>query len=364
MGDALRAHANSAEAPAELRVLLFGEVDVEGQDVDPTVRLRPLSRSLLARLTLGGPGERLDTQDLARELVMKLPPGVPVAPDKLSSAQQQLRNAQWELRKRLGDGRGAAQLLGAGRRWVALDGVSTDHQEFLDAAADGDCERARAIAARGEFLAGVEDDWAAPHRRSVQQRLQALGPPADVLAPPRKRSRRSRALVLAAVAVTLAVAGTAIGVSALTGTPAPLPDAGRTPPDVTAAGEAVELSKRPAGRCQKVLPGVSPPQVTALTTSGRVLVGEVRTYRHPQKGLLCAKLVKPYGSPLHGEMSHLAFTLCGDGNRCKRDWHAYRIDAGPLVVRARSGCVSWRVSMADGARRWLVRSEVRRTGCS
>ena len=95
----------AAQAPSGVRVRLFGEIDVEGEDVDPTVRLRPLSRSLLARLTLSAPGERLDTQELAKQLVIKVAPGVPVAPDKLSSAQQQLRNAQWELRKRLGDGR-------------------------------------------------------------------------------------------------------------------------------------------------------------------------------------------------------------------------------------------------------------------
>lgn len=347
---------------------LFGEIDVKGEDVDATVALRPLSRSLLARLALSRPGERLDTQKLAKQLVIKLAPGVPVAPDKLSSAQQQLRNAQWELRKRLGDGRGAAQLLGSGRRWVALEGVPTDYREFLAAMDGGDLERARGIAARGEFLSGVEDAWAAPHRRAVQERLQRLGPPArgdDSEAPARRpvRSTPLRLAVLAVPAVVLA-AGTAIGVTELTGGRAPLPDAGMAPPDIKPAGEAVELPEKPAGRCQKVLPGVSPPRVTPLMATGRVLVGEVRTYRHPRLRKVCAKLVKPYGSPLHDELSHLAFTLCGDGNHCARDWHAYPIDAGPLVVTAKDGCVSWRVSMADSKRRWLVRGKVGQTGCS
>lgn len=224
---------------------------------------------------------------------------------------------------------------------------------------------ARAIAARGEFLAGVEDAWAAPHRRTVQERLQSLGPPAcgDGSEAPARRPVRSTALRLAALAVMLA-AGTAIGVTELTGGRAPLPDAGKAPPDITPAGKAVELPEKPAGRCQKILPGVSPPRVTPLMATGRVLVGEVRTYHHPQLRKMCAKLVKPYGSPLHGELSHLAFTLCGDGNRCPRDWHAYRIDAGPLVVSAKDGCVSWRVSMADSKRRWLVRDKVGHTGCS
>jgi len=372
------------QAPPSVRVRLFGEVDVEGEQVDPTVRLRPLSRGLLARLALAQAGERLDTEELAKPLVVKVAPDIPLAPDKLSSAQQQLRNAQWELRKRLGDGRGAAKLLGSGRRWVALEGVRTDYREFLDAADSGDGERARAIASRGEFLAGIDDPWTAPYRRTVQERLRELGPPtggegssggevpAESTASPAgasdsgraraPRPARSRVLKLAALAALL-VAGAGIGVAELVGGRAAVPDASKAPPDITPDGEAVELAKKPPGRCEQLLPGASPPRVTTISASGRTL-GEIRTYYQPEQHRMCAKLVKPYGSPLHDKLTHLALTLCGDHNRCARDWHVYRIDAGPAVVPSRDGCVSWRVSMADRASRWPVRDRVGHTGCS
>jgi hypothetical protein len=372
------------QAPSSLRVRLFGEVDVEGEQVDPTVKLRPLSRSLLARLALAQPRERLDTEELAKLLVVKVAPDVPVAPDKLSSAQQQLRNAQWELRKRLGDGRGEAKLLGAGRRWVALEGARTDYHEFLDAVDDGDGERARAIASRGEFLAGIDDPWAAAYRRTVQERLPALGPraggerfggreePAEATASPAAvegstrarapRPRSSRALKLAALAALL-VAVAAVGIAELVERGAAVPDASKAPPDIGPHDDAVELAPKRSGRCQRLLPGTAPPKVTTISATGQTLA-EIRTYYQPKQHQVCAKLVKPQGSPLNGELTHLALTLCGDRNRCARDWHAYRIDAGPVVVASRDGCVSWRVSIADRAGTWPVRDRVGRTGCS
>ncbi|MEA2232093.1 MAG: hypothetical protein QOD83_1909 [Solirubrobacteraceae bacterium] len=372
------------QMPSSVRVRLFGEVDVEGEQADPTVRLRPLSRGLLARLALAQPGERLDTEELAKLLVVKVAPDITLAPDKLSSAQQQLRNAQWELRKRLGDGNGGAKLLGSARRWVALDGARTDYREFLDAVDGGDGERARAIASRGEFLAGIDDPWTAAYRRTVEERLLALGPPADDAGSGRRelsadstaspagasgsgrarapRPSRSWALKLAALAALLVAVG-AIGVAELVGDRAAVPDASKAPPDIAVDGAAVELGRKPSGRCQRLLPGASSPRVTAISAAGQTL-GEVRTYYQPEQHRVCAKLVKPQGSPLHGELSHLALTLCGDHNRCARDWRAYRIDAGPVVVPSRDGCVSWRVSTADRAGKWPVRDRVGRTGCS
>ncbi|HEV7806126.1 MAG TPA: hypothetical protein VGO80_09920 [Solirubrobacteraceae bacterium] len=373
------------QTPSSLRVRLFGEADVEGEQVDPTVKLRPLSRALLARLALAQ-GERLDTEELARLLVVKVASGIPVAPDKLSSAQQQLRNAQWELRKRLGDGRGEAMLLGAGRRWVALEGARTDYREFLEAVDDGDGERARAIASRGEFLAGIDDPWTAAYRRTVQERLRALEPltggepaggrekPAESTASPagvegstRARAPRpgnssSRPLKLAALAALL-LAVTAIGVAELFEDRAAIPDASKAPPDITPHDDAVEMAPKRSGRCQQVLPGVSPPMVTTISATGQTLA-EIRTYYQPKQHQTCAKLVKPEGSPLNGELTHLALTLCGDDNQCAHDWHAYRIDAGPVVVASRDGCVSWRVSIADRAGKWLVRDRVGHTGCA
>lgn len=372
------------QAPSSLRVRLFGEADVEGEQVDPSVRLRPLSRGLLARLALAQPGERLDTEELAKLLVVKVAPGIPVAPDKLSSAQQQLRNAQWELRKRIGDGRGDAKLLGAGRRWVALEGAQTDYREFLDAVDGGDGDRARTIASRGEFLAGIDDPWTAAYRRTVQERLRELGPPSDgehfgrreePTEPPASptgtsgsararapRPGRSRALKLVALAALL-VAVAAIGVAELVENRAAAPDASTAPPDITPNDEPVKLAQKPSRRCQQLLPGASSPQVTIIGATGQILA-EVRTYYQPKQHRMCAKLVKPEGSPLNGKLTHLALTLCGDHNRCARDWHAYRIDAGPVVVPSRDGCVSWRVSIADRAGTWPVRDKIGRTGCS
>lgn len=371
-----------SQAPSSVGIRLFGEVDVEGEQVDPTVRLRPLSRALLARLALAQPGERLDTEELAKLLVVKVAPNIPVAPDKLSSAQQQLRNAQWELRKRLGDGRGGARLLGSGRRWVALEGARTDYREFLHAVDGGDGERARAIASRGEFLAGIDDPWAAAYRRTVQERLRALGPPtggdgfggrevpAESAASPAgasggraraPRPGRSRALKLV-VLVALLVAVAAIGVAELVGDRAAVPDASKAPPDIAPDGAAVKLARQPLDRCwQSAL--VSPPRVTAIRATGRTL-GEVHAYYQPKQHLMCAILVKPKGSPLYDELTHLALTLCGDHNRCAHTWHARRNYAGIVGVQSRDGCVSWRVSMADQAGKWPVRDRVGRTGCS
>jgi len=357
--------------PSAPRVRLFGEVDVEGENVDATVRLRPLSRALLAYLALAPAGERMDTDQLAKLLVMKVDPSVPVAPDKLSSARQQLRNAQWELRKRLGDGDAGARLQGAGRRWVALEGAETDHRDFLRAIDAGDTELALAIAGRGAFLEGIDDAWTAPHRDEVQARLRALEhrPHGRALtAPARARDLRaalgSRKLALTAVAV-VAVVAVAVGVAlrAAPDSPSPTPpDAARAPADIRPDGKPVMLEERPSGRCQHILAGADSPQIATISAGGQA-IAEVRTYHAPAQDRLCAKLVK-VDPHLRGRLSHLAFTLCGDGQACERDWHAYRIDAGPLIVPARDGCVSWRASIADPTGQWLVRDRVGQTGCS
>ena len=357
--------------PSAPRVRLFGEVDVEGENIDATVRLRPLSRALLAYLALAPAGERMDTDQLAKRLVMKVDPSVPVAPDKLSSARQQLRNAQWELRKRLGDRDAGARLQGAGRRWVALEGAETDHRDFLRAVDAGDTELALAIAGRGPFLDGIDDAWTAPHRDEVHAKLRALEHRPRgraVTAPARARdptaARRSRTLPLIAVAVVAAVA-VAVGV-ALLGDPDPPrpspPDAARAPADIRPDGKPVTLEERPSGRCQNLVPGARSAQIATITTGGQA-IAEVRTYHAAAEGRVCAKLVK-VDPQLQGRLSHLAFTLCGDGRACERDWHAYRVDAGPLIVLARDGCVSWRASIADPTGRWLVRDRVGQAGCS
>ena len=408
--------------PSGVRVRLFGEVDVEGEQGDRSVKLKPLSRALLARLALA-PGERLDTEELAKLLVVGVEHGTPVGADMLSSARRQLRNAQWELRKRLGDKRSGARLLGTGRHWVALEGARSDYREFLEAVHRGDGERARTIASRGEFLAGIDDPWTATYRGTVREGLRRVGEPStgdggeDVSgeeagqSPPRPagsaaaapqspparaqpagsptaapqspptraqpagsaaaapqspparapRTGRQRALKLAAVAAALAcVVG--IGVAALDGDQADLPDAATAPADIAPNGDPVDLGPKPAGRCQQVLRGASAPKIANVRAAGRTL-GQVRTYYQPELKRTCAKLVKPERSPLRGVLTHMGLTLCGDGNECAQDSHAYRTDAGPVVVASGDGCVSWRVTMGDEAGGWLVRHRVGRTGC-
>jgi hypothetical protein len=161
----------------------------------------------------------------------------------------------------------------------------------------------------------------------------------------------------------LLVTAAAVAVGELSGERTAAPDASTAPPDIAPNDDAVDLGARPPGRCQTVLTGVSRPTTTAIRSAGRI-VGQVRTYYEPQQQRACAKLVKPRGSPLHGDLTHLALTLCGDRNRCARDSHAYRTDAGPVVVPSRDGCVSWRVSMGDRGGEWLVRNRVARSGCS
>jgi serine/threonine protein kinase len=143
----------------------------------------------------------------------------------------------------------------------------------------------------------------------------------------------------------------------------PLPDASRAPADITPDGRAVVLPEKPAAQCTKILPGTLYTGSAELEVGGQI-VGVVKTYYQPELRQMCAKLVKSDNSPLLGKPTHLALTLCGDSNRCDYDWHTYKIDAGPVVVPSRTGCVSWRVSMANATdTNWLVRDQVRRTGC-
>jgi hypothetical protein len=165
--------------------------------------------------------------------------------------------------------------------------------------------------------------------------------------------------VVAAAAAAVLVA--LLGGDADSPPPSP-PDAARAPADIRPDGKPVTLEERPSGRCQHILAGARAPQVATIRADGQP-VAEVRTYHAPDGGRLCAKLVK-VDPRLRGRLTHLALTLCGRREPCERDWHAYRIDAGPLIVPAPDGCASWRASIADPRGRWLVRDRVGRTGCS
>jgi len=142
------------------------------------------------------------------------------------------------------------------------------------------------------------------------------------------------------------------------------PDAGLAPPDIAADGKPVLLPQARAGRCPTVVKDAEPTARVPLEYDGGV-VAEVHSYYSRLERQACAKLVKPNGSRYAGMKTHLALTLCGDANSCDHDWHAYAIDAGPVVVPSRNGCVSWRVSMLDDTgTRWIVRDSVQSFGCS
>ncbi len=443
------------DKPRRVRVRLFGTVDFEGPGLDRSVELTPTSRALLARLALAPPGDRVYTAELVTVVVLGMHPNqVRVAPNKQPSAEErkrrrnqhtQIRNAQGELRRRLGTNDPNLLLPGHGKRWVALEDVEVDYHDFVRAVRARKVDEAHRIASRGEFLPGIKGAWFDEHRRTFRAllaRLDGADPKSGALSgheavrgnssPPSPRSdteragstnadqdprptadqardprsgdadrttelsgsaaaepprtstdteptgsatrptRRARAN-LAAIPLVLVVGGLAVALLAnhsddvrprTSPPPSPgLPDASRVSPDIKPNGEPVVLDLKAAGLCQNVLPGVSAPRVVPVVAGDRRLA-EVRTYYQAEQEKTCAKLVKLDGSPLFHRPTHLALTLCGDGNACERDWHAYKTDAGPLVVPSRNGCVSWRVSMADREGGWLVRDQVGRTGCS
>ncbi len=149
------------------------------------------------------------------------------------------------------------------------------------------------------------------------------------------------------------------------GTATGAPDAATARADVAADGSPVVLPPATSGRCDQAVTDADPVARPVLTRADGVVVGEVRLFQAPDGGEVCAKLVKPEGSPLRGQETHLALTLCGQGGTCDHDWHAYRIDAGPVVVPAVDGCVSWRASVLDASgREWWVRDATGTWSCA
>ncbi|WP_432563717.1 serine/threonine-protein kinase [Kineococcus sp. SYSU DK003] len=206
--------------------------------------------------------------------------------------------------------------------------------------------------------------------------------PAPALAP--KRPRRARRVALAAaVAVAVGGAGAAFAASigdgraddpavrtsslaSTSSSPPPSPqtaDASLAPPDIDEQGRPVVLPAATAGRCAQASVGAEPVDSQSFSVDGTV-VAVLRATYSADRHEACAKLIKPEESPLSGQRTHLALTLCGDANSCDHDWNAYSTDAGPTVVPSARGCMSWRVSVlaADGTT-WLVRDEVGSTGC-
>lgn len=141
------------------------------------------------------------------------------------------------------------------------------------------------------------------------------------------------------------------------------PDAAFAEKDITADGQPVLLPSTKAGQCEVAVDGARRKADRPYVVDGDE-IARVWIYHSANARQACAKLVKPEGSSLRGERTHLAITLCGDGNVCDHDWNAYPIDAGPVVVPSRDGCISWRASMMDvTGDHWLLRDDVQSSGC-
>jgi serine/threonine-protein kinase len=141
------------------------------------------------------------------------------------------------------------------------------------------------------------------------------------------------------------------------------PDARAAAPDIGPGGDPVVLPATRSGQCGEVLAGARTGEERSYRVDG-TLVAVLQTFSSNAEQRSCARLVKPAGSPDAGVRTHLALTLCGDGNSCDSDWHGYTDYAGPVIVRSRSGCVSWRISVRDRTgTRWLVRDSVGSSGC-
>ena len=140
------------------------------------------------------------------------------------------------------------------------------------------------------------------------------------------------------------------------------PDASRAPTDITGDGQPVLLPTTEAGRCEVVVEGAQKINDVPYPVGGAD-VAHLWVYYSASEQQACAKLVKQNNSPYVGISTHMALTLCRDGNSCDFDWNSYSVDAGPVVVPSRAGCISWRVSMMDDSAQWLVRDDVQWSGC-
>jgi hypothetical protein len=208
--------------------------------------------------------------------------------------------------------------------------------------------------------------------------VEGAAPPGELVKTPRRARRWRRSALTVVVLLAACAAGVAVvrpwenrasvdagsPFAGSTGSvPPQWPDAARAPTDISADGAAVVLPTTESGRCDVVVEGAERVGDEPYTADG-VELARLWIYFGADRQQACAKLVKPNGSPYNGVRTHLALTLCGDGNSCDFDWNSYSIDAGPLVVPSRAGCVSSRVSMMDDTGdRWLVRGDVRWFGC-
>jgi DNA-binding SARP family transcriptional activator len=143
-----------------LRVRVLGELAVEGSAGPIELGGSWRARSLLAWLALH-PGEHL-----RGELASRFWPEVLDA-----SARASLRNSLWAIRRALGPD-GEALVTTRERVGLAPD-VSVDIREFEERVAAGELDEALALA-RGELLAGMEDEWILEPRESHREAVSAL----------------------------------------------------------------------------------------------------------------------------------------------------------------------------------------------
>ncbi|PPK92621.1 protein kinase-like protein [Kineococcus xinjiangensis] len=130
-------------------------------------------------------------------------------------------------------------------------------------------------------------------------------------------------------------------------------------PDIDPAGRPILRSVRDPGGCE----GSPLSEGTRDHRAGERVVATTRVYVD-ERGRSCAMLEKAQGSDFHNVRSYLAISLCNDRGQCDHDWHEYRVNAGPVLVDAPDGCVTWRVSARDATgQQWLLSDEVHSVDC-
>ncbi|MFL5886011.1 MAG: transcriptional activator domain-containing protein, partial [Thermoleophilaceae bacterium] len=143
-----------------LRVRLLGDMGLEADGRPIPLPESGRARALLAWLALN-PG-----MHPRGKLAAQFWPGV-----LDSSARASLRSAMWSLRRALGDA--ADTHLIATRDRVGLHDVEVDVREIDDLAGRGELAEAAALA-RGDLLAGIDDDWAFEARDAHRDRMAAI----------------------------------------------------------------------------------------------------------------------------------------------------------------------------------------------
>lgn len=143
-----------------LRVRVLGELEVEGSDGPIELGGSWRASSLLAWLALH-PGSHLRS-----ELAPRFWPEILDA-----SARASLRNSLWAIRRTLGPD--AESLLTTRERVGLAPEVWVDAAAFADHVAAGELDEALELA-RGDLLAGIDEEWVHEHRDAHREALSEL----------------------------------------------------------------------------------------------------------------------------------------------------------------------------------------------